>query len=706
MNISSSEENNDESQQKTPENDNEKFHPKVKIGKDVFIYRTLYLIAKDSLFKNKNRKQIDFFLKTQIKEKSLLHLPKPREKDVIIENIRELIELVLSLCILTNSSNYKISVFTSSFSNIENNSQLLKYTGQVLYAKMNEFKINSNNEENKILQTNDSTKFTNFRKFDNYLDKIKTRNEFPAINFKQVLPDKKFGMTAIDHNNFNKNKNRTNYASYKYININNNIFNKKSNESSYNNDIYIKDISSRSSLEKDNKYNFIQNHYLNSLYKKFDKTKLNYFTTKPYISTNFMKKSNSDLNVNPTSTYRFPPKKLKYFMKAMNRTNSQQMMRSNKTQKNIMISNDSLYNKNTNFKTRNTRNKFLNKTKKYEPMRFTYFSKENKTFIENSNKDFDKLNSLFYINKKYTRENALIDLAKRNKKQIQNIKLIQKFLIRPSIITPTANIFYSEKLEKFSVLKDIFFKFKTELRELSKNLDEYILDEDLEKLILEVDDSFKKIGINTIYGLKEYFLYVFFDNFLKKNYPEINERNILYNPDTTPEKIKEIINSLMNFLEKMKGENKYDLVDYVRKLKSLDSCVLTSDFFQIFIFCPDYFNLTKREVTKKFLLVLEVDCIKNRVTIDNFFNYYHIFRYGHLVKLEQKVMFINKLLHLMEAKGDLLQDKITSDIEYLFKIDKRTKQVLLGKVYDIKLNFHQNLKVHEIFDSIINYFNE
>ena len=35
---------------------------------------------------------------------------------------------------------------------------------------MNEFKINSNNEENKILQTNDSTKFTNFRKFDNFLD--------------------------------------------------------------------------------------------------------------------------------------------------------------------------------------------------------------------------------------------------------------------------------------------------------------------------------------------------------------------------------------------------------------------------------------------------------------------------------------------------------------------------------------------------------
>lgn len=704
MSAASSRENNNESEEKDSEKEKEKFNPKVKIGNNVFIYRTLYLIAKDGLYKNKRTKQIEFFLKSDIKEKSLLHLPKPREKDIIIENIRELIELVLSLCILTNSSNYKISVFTSSFDNIENNFQLLKYNGQILYAKINEFKNNSNNEENKILQTNNSKKFNHFRKIRAFMNKIRSNKKFPPINLRQVFPKNKFGITFFGDSNFNKKKNKINYTSYNSININNNIFNKNQNDSNSSNNIFLLDNTNK--YENYNKIDFIQNPYINSQYKKYDKNTLSYFTKKTFISTKILSRSSSDFNSDSTKTYRFPPKKLKYFMKAMNRTNSQQMMRSDKTQKNIMISNDSLYNKNTNFKTRNTRNKFLNKTKKYEPMRFTYFSKENKTFIENSNKDFDKLNSLFYINKKYTRENALIDLAKRNKKQIQNIKLIQKFLIRPSIITPTANIFYSEKLEKFSVLKDIFFKFKTELRELSKNLDEYILDEDLEKLILEVDDSFKKIGINTIYGLKEYFLYVFFDNFLKKNYPEINERNILYNPDTTPEKIKEIINSLMNFLEKMKGENKYDLVDYVRKLKSLDSCVLTSDFFQIFIFCPDYFNLTKREVTKKFLLVLEVDCIKNRVTIDNFFNYYHIFRYGHLVKLEQKVMFINKLLHLMEAKGDLLQDKITSDIEYLFKIDKRTKQVLLGKVYDVKLNFHQNLKVHEIFDSIINYFNE
>ena len=182
MSISSSEENNNESQQKTPEKENERFYPKVKIGNDVFIYRTLYLIANDSLFKNKKKKQIEFFLKCQIKEKSLLHLPKPREKDIIIENIRELIELILSICILANSSSYKISIFTSSFNNIENNSQLLKYPGQVLYAKMNELKFNANNEENKILQTNDSKKFENFRKVDYFMDKTKTSKELPSIN--------------------------------------------------------------------------------------------------------------------------------------------------------------------------------------------------------------------------------------------------------------------------------------------------------------------------------------------------------------------------------------------------------------------------------------------------------------------------------------------------------------------------------------------
>ena len=57
----------------------DKIEPKVKIGKDVFIYRTLYLITKEEIFKEKSKKKINFYLKSQIKEKSLLYLPKPQD---------------------------------------------------------------------------------------------------------------------------------------------------------------------------------------------------------------------------------------------------------------------------------------------------------------------------------------------------------------------------------------------------------------------------------------------------------------------------------------------------------------------------------------------------------------------------------------------------------------------------------------------------
>ena len=116
----------------------EKVIPIIKLGKDIYIYRTLYLIANESLFKDKNRKNIKFYLKSQTKPKTVFYIEKPNEKDILIESIRELIELILSLCSLTNTSNYKISIFSSYFENLQNNADLLQYQGKVLYAKVNE----------------------------------------------------------------------------------------------------------------------------------------------------------------------------------------------------------------------------------------------------------------------------------------------------------------------------------------------------------------------------------------------------------------------------------------------------------------------------------------------------------------------------------------------------------------------------------------
>ena len=165
--TSSNEKNNNDTKEKPHEKNNSKFNTKAKIGKEVYLYRTLYLIANKNLYKDKNKKQIGFFLKTEIREKSLLNLPKPRETDILIENIRELIDLILSFCILTNSSNYKISVFNSSFGNLENNAKLLRYTGHVLYAKINELKNNSYEVENNIFKTNTTEKLDNFRRINN-----------------------------------------------------------------------------------------------------------------------------------------------------------------------------------------------------------------------------------------------------------------------------------------------------------------------------------------------------------------------------------------------------------------------------------------------------------------------------------------------------------------------------------------------------------
>ena len=201
----------------------EKYIPIVKIGKDIYIYRTLYLIAKDSLFKNKETKNLKFYLKSEIKPKSLLHVPKPGENDIIIENIRELIEIILSLCSLTNTSNYKISLFSSYFENIQNNSQLMKYQGKVLYAKLNELqiKLKENIEENTISKTfNHIKNIKYFKKINNSMNKTKQQSQFPSI------PKKQLGLTVLFDTN--KKSNKTNSFKLKYQNIN--ILGNKINE--------------------------------------------------------------------------------------------------------------------------------------------------------------------------------------------------------------------------------------------------------------------------------------------------------------------------------------------------------------------------------------------------------------------------------------------------------------------------------------------
>ena len=672
----------------------EKYIPIVKIGKDIYIYRTLYLIAKDSLFKDKQTKNLKFYLKSEIKPKSLLHVPKPGENDIIIENIRELIEIILSLCSLTNTSNYKISLFSSYFENIQNNSQLMKYQGKVLYAKLNELqiKLKENIEENKISKTFNRIKnIKYFKKVNNSMNKTKQQSQFPSI------PRKQLGLTVLFDTNKKSNKTNSFKSKYQNINILGNKINEENNMINININTNENTTNKINTIDNENalyqKSFFPKSHSMYSQQEKNMTIKSNFMTNEP-LSETMLKKSNSDFSGNVTTTYRFPPKKLKIFFNDINRNSSEEMTKNNSMQ-NLKIKGGK----------NRTRNKLMKNIKKLESQRLTSFFKEKKSFFDNHTYDLEKLNKLFFIDNKYKKENILLELAKKNQRKIKSIKLIQNFLNQPSLIKSSSDIFNSIHIQKLDSIKISFFSFKKILLELSKSLNDYILDTTVEKFIPDIDDSFKSLGINLNYCLKEYFLYTYFDKCLNDAYPEIKSKNIIYDKKTKPEYIKNILIYLLDLAKNLKEKNKYDLVNYIRNIKNINKCELTSDFFLIFVFCPNYFQLSKREIAKKFLLVLEIDCVKDKVSISNFINYYHIFRYGHLVTTEQRILFINKLLHLIEVKGDLLQNKITSDIEYLFKIDKRTKHVLLGKVYDLKLNFHQTLKVNEIFDSINKYFN-
>ena len=735
----------------------EKHEPKVKIGKDIFIYRTLYLITNEELFKDKLKKNINFYLKSNIKQKSLLYLPKPQDSDIIIEEIKELIELALSLCILTNSANYKISIFTSSFGNIENNTQLLKYQGKILYAKLNELRKDDNEEKNnsKILEYNEQIKKDNVRK--SYLrKKSNTIKEFPSIKLKQIFPYKKFGNTILNNKDKKKEKNSndlenssnqekdfiinedSNYIhkNNSYINIFNNNYNMiphlpnlvnynniyNNNSNIYDDSSYREKIINSRSLNFQDKLNPTQNNNFynsnqkNNQFNNFSKTKslVKNVESNLFYPNNQLGRSSSYKNFN--SLYNNPKK---YFWRTLHKNNSFHFYDNNLPSniyynKNGTDINETNYtyininmdiNTNTNIgllKRRKGRNKIIYKTKYFSPFRFSYFSKGN---TENNNNftNYKKIKNLF-TKKSNT---SLIDNEKKNKEILanqQNVKLIQNFLLKPSIITLTKNNFYDPKQSRFSSVKNIYNEFKNALKNISYKLNNYVANKEIE-IYIEIDTIFKSMGIDLIYCLKEYCLYSYFDKYIKDNYPSILE-NFLYDTNITATQISEVLNSLIIHIHKFKHEERFNLVDYVRSLKTLKNFKLSSDFFEIFVLCPNYFELTKREVTKKISLVLEIDCVTNNVTVENFINYYYIFRYGHLVKLEKKLLFINKLLHMIEGKGSPLQEKIFSDIQYLFRIDNRTKQMLLGRPYEIKINFHTTLKINQIFNSIIDYFNE
>ena len=73
---------------------------------------------------------------------------------------------------------------------------------------------------------------------------------------------------------------------------------------------------------------------------------------------------------------------------------------------------------------------------------------------------------------------------------------------------------------------------------------------------------------------------------------------------------------------------------------------------------------------------MEIDSVNNNVTIENFINYYCIFRESKKADTHKKLIFIIKLLRIIEGNNGSGKKILQSDIQVLFKIDNRTKQKL------------------------------
>lgn len=645
----------------------------IKINRDIYIYRTLYLIAKNDIFKNRTKNSVNFYLKSNQLIKKPLLLPKAKESDIIIEEMEELIELTVSLCKLVNSQDYKISFYTSSFKNIDNNSQLLKYNGNVIYAKLTEYNQNNINEEYK----NSTQLFFGKEKHKVHFKKNSSIiKEIPSIDLKKIFPYKKISeIIILDKNICNKMKLKKNNSMNCLIEKNENIqnINNYGNQTPFllnTNENIAKLLKNNFNVSSscNDEYSLQENLFLNN--SKINKSTENIAFSKNNSQKNIFKKINPNLKTS------------KHLIKSCSSEN---------------INLNILPKINEEFNSKHLCKKLI--------------SQKN---LSNSNIEKKLLNINNYDialdNEENSQETSLLQTQNsNNSKNIfdkqSNIKRIEDFLFKPYTLFPIINEKRSEiTSNQFEKTKILYNEFLMELRKLSKKLNEYTSNKEILLFLLDIDSSFKSLNLDLIYTIKEYCLYSYLDNFLKIKYPNIKLSNYIYNTNIKLNELSEILIILLDHIKIIQTKEKYNLFKYIHNTKIIHNFKLSSDFFEIFVLCPNFFDNIKREVTRKVALVLEIDCVSNNVTIENFMNYCSIFREGLKIDIKKKLLFIIKLLRLIEGDDNNKENKIfQSNIQVLFKIDNKTKQILMGRPYEIRMNFHLTLKINEIFKCFIEY---
>ena len=169
----------------------------IKKGSLIYSLKTIHLLTKKELIDNNLNFTKEIYILTKYKENKNIIKSTPINEDILINNIKELIEFVISLTKLKNINKYKINIYSENLLIIESDNQLLSNKKNILYIKISEI-VSRKPKKNELNQTD-------IRNNDNET----SNNENSTLNSNLKLYNK----TSFTQLFFNRKKN-TNYFSY------------------------------------------------------------------------------------------------------------------------------------------------------------------------------------------------------------------------------------------------------------------------------------------------------------------------------------------------------------------------------------------------------------------------------------------------------------------------------------------------------------
>lgn len=693
--------------------------PIIRIGNNIYILRKLYVLTKDYLYNETKDKKILFYLKSKIKIKKNMFYSSPLDNDIIIESYRSLIMLIANFCQLKEINNYKIYLFNSNLNSIEGNEQLLNYKDKIIYAKI---KKNIKKDENE--------KNNSFRTIKNILNK-------------RILSIKK----RDDKGKIINNSNNSIFSSVKSSFL---IFKPKKHSNINNN---VEDKSFKSNITKNTSFSADKNKNNTFNSKLFFKKKLNRISLKHTYNYFEMKKEENETNNN---SFKISSSQFNDIIKSKNKINKissaniyndslikDNLNKSNSEfeflrQKNQKINQkifdaEKLFNSFNNSKNEGTQimdiDKTFNNRRNYLYNNFfiNIIKKHNYTAFlrKNKNKSFFDLRNKkdFYINN-YPEEirkmniNKTIfnqDLFDVKSPKFTNLKTIFKYLKYPKLKGLENNENKNEKnLTNISLnkLKEIYDECLYEIGNIINNINDYF--PELNDFIQQFEFSFinKYKYIDIYICLKQYLLYCFIESFIydKKDLSSILFKNIFNDNDSITEDIykraESFLKYLLNKIIETRENKNFNLINFIQSKKNIEDFMVSKDFFFSFILCSNFFDKIQRDIGKRMLLTLELG---EKLNYKNYFNYYLYFKDNSCLTLEDKLNFINKFLYIVdsgcyEEKDPKIIKKFGINVQFIFRIDDRTKQLLQNSEQMNNMTYSMIKKINNSFYSIVNFF--